>query len=122
MYKYSEGKKKEVNSDIYQYFGGTSRTNPDKETAQQRIALTMINEAAWCLEEGILKSPDDGDLGAILGLGFPPFLGGPFRYIDQTGVQNVVDKLNTFTEEYGSRFKPAQILVDHAKQGKLFYP
>lgn len=122
MYSYSEGKKKEVNSDIYQYFGGTSRTNPDKETAQQRIALTMINEAAWCLEEGILKSPADGDLGAILGLGFPPFLGGPFRYIDQTGVQNVVDKLNAFTEEYGPRFKPAQILVDHAKQGKIFYP
>lgn len=121
MYKYNSGKKKEVNTEIYEYFGGSSRTNRNKETAQQRMALTMINEAAWCLEEGILKSPEDGDLGAILGLGFPPFLGGPFRYIDQTGVQKVVDQLNEFTEKFGPRFKPAQILVDYAKEGKRFY-
>ncbi|WP_428235542.1 fatty acid oxidation complex subunit alpha FadJ [Gracilimonas sp.] len=121
MYKYNSGKKKEVNAEIYEYFGGSNRTNPDKKTAQQRMALTMINEAAWCLEEDILKSPEDGDLGAILGLGFPPFLGGPFRYIDQTGIQKVVDQLNEFTEKFGPRFKPAQILVDYAKEGKRFY-
>jgi 3-hydroxyacyl-CoA dehydrogenase/enoyl-CoA hydratase/3-hydroxybutyryl-CoA epimerase len=121
MYKYNSGKKKEVNTEIYEYFGGSNRTNPDKETAQQRMALTMINEAAWCLEEGILKSPVDGDLGAILGLGFPPFLGGPFRYIDQTGVQEVLTQLNEFTEKFGARFKPAQILVNYAKEGKMFY-
>jgi 3-hydroxyacyl-CoA dehydrogenase/enoyl-CoA hydratase/3-hydroxybutyryl-CoA epimerase len=121
MYKYSEDKKKEVNTDIYQHFGGPNRTNPDKETAQLRMALTMINEAAWCLEEGILKSPNDGDLGAILGLGFPPFLGGPFRYIDQTGVQNMVDKLKKFEEEFGPRFKAAEVLVEYAGEGKTFY-
>jgi 3-hydroxyacyl-CoA dehydrogenase/enoyl-CoA hydratase/3-hydroxybutyryl-CoA epimerase len=121
MYKYSSGKKKEVNTEIYSYFGGSNRTNPDKETAQLRMALTMINEAAWCLEEGILKSPTDGNLGAILGLGFPPFLGGPFRYIDQQGVQNVVDRLNSYVDKFGPRFKPAQILVDYAKKGKKFH-
>ncbi|MEQ8524072.1 fatty acid oxidation complex subunit alpha FadJ [Gracilimonas sp.] len=121
MYKYNAGKKKEVNTEIYKYFGGSNRTNPDKETAQRRMALTMINEAAWCLEENILKSPGDGDLGAILGLGFPPFLGGPFQYIDQKGIQNVVDQLNEFTEKFGPRFKPAKILVDYAKEGKTFY-
>lgn len=121
MYSYSEDKDKEVNTKIYEHFGGQNRNNPDKETAQQRMALTMVNEAAWCLEEEILKSPDDGDLGAILGLGFPPFLGGPFRYIDQTGVQNVVDQLNAFTENFGPRFKPAQILADYAEEGNRFY-
>jgi 3-hydroxyacyl-CoA dehydrogenase/enoyl-CoA hydratase/3-hydroxybutyryl-CoA epimerase len=121
MYKYSEGKKKEVNTDVYKYFGGSTRTEPDKETAQQRIALTMINEAAWCLQEDILHSPTDGDLGAILGLGFPPFLGGPFRYIDQTGVQNVVDTLKAFTEKYGPRFKPAPLLEDMMQNGETFY-
>ena len=121
MYKYSSGKKKEVNTEIYSYFGGSNRTNPDKETAQLRMALTMVNEAAWCLEEGILKYPTDGNLGAILGLGFPPFLGGPFRYIDQQGVQNVVDRLNSYVDKFGPRFKPAQILVDYAKEGKKFH-
>ncbi|WP_103666138.1 fatty acid oxidation complex subunit alpha FadJ [Gracilimonas amylolytica] len=121
MYRYTDGKKKEVNSDVYKQFGGSQRNDPDKETAQQRIALTMINEAVWCLQEDILSSPTDGDLGAILGLGFPPFLGGPFRYIDQTGVQNIVDTLKAFTEKYGPRFKPAPLLEDMAKNGESFF-
>tara|TARA_R110000868_G_scaffold259361_6_gene517377 strand:+ start:30870 stop:32987 length:2118 start_codon:yes stop_codon:yes gene_type:complete len=120
VYTY-EGKKKEANSEIYSFFGGSSRSNPDTETAQQRMALMMVNEAAYCLEENILKSPTDGDIGAILGLGFPPFTGGPFRYIDQIGVQTVVDRLNEFAEKFGSRFKPANILVEYGKSGKKFY-
>lgn len=121
MYSYSDGKKKEVNTGIYKYFGGTNRTNPDMETAQFRMALTMINEAAYCLEEGILNSATDGDLGAILGLGFPPFLGGPFRYIDRLGADVIVKKLNGFAEEFGPRFKPASILMDKAKKGEDFH-
>lgn len=121
MYSYSDGKKKEVNTGIYKYFGGTNRTNPDMKTAQFRMALTMINEAAYCLEEGILKSATDGDLGAILGLGFPPFLGGPFRYIDRLGADVIVKKLNGFAEEFGPRFKPASILMDKAKKGEAFH-
>jgi 3-hydroxyacyl-CoA dehydrogenase/enoyl-CoA hydratase/3-hydroxybutyryl-CoA epimerase len=121
MYSYSDGKKKEVNSDIYKYFGGSKRKNPDMEAAQFRMALTMINEAAFCLEEGILKSATDGDFGAILGLGFPPFLGGPFRYIDQIGVNNIVSQLENYASKFGPRFKPAKILVDKAKNEKTFH-
>ncbi|MDZ7806123.1 MAG: fatty acid oxidation complex subunit alpha FadJ [Gracilimonas sp.] len=121
MYKYFSGKKKEVNTEIYKHFGGSNRSNPDKETAQMRMALTMINEAAWCLQEEILSSPTDGDLGAILGLGFPPFLGGPFRYIDQTGVQNILDRLNEYSNTFGPRFEPAQIIKDKAKDGTNFH-
>ena len=121
MYAYADGKKKEVNTNIYKYFGGSNRTNPDMETAQLRMALTMINEAAYCLEEGVLKSATDGDLGAILGLGFPPFLGGPFRYIDNIGADVVVKKLTAFSDEFGPRFKPASILMEYAKTGKTFH-
>jgi len=121
MYIYAEGKKKEPNSEVYRLFGGGSRSNPDKETAQLRMALMMINEAAWCLQERIIQSPADGDLGAILGLGFPPFLGGPFRYIDQKGAGWVSGRLKEFTETCGTRFKPADILEEHAKQDKKFY-
>ncbi len=120
MYSYS-GKQKDINREIYTHFGGMNRKNPEMEIVQHRMALMMINEAAWCLQEGIIKSPQDGDLGAILGLGFPPFTGGPFRYIDQSGVQNVVEKLHDFSERFGPRFKPAQILVDKAKNNTLFY-
>lgn len=120
MYTYN-GKKKELNAEVYSFFGGSSRNNPDVVTAQLRMALMMVNEAAYCLQENILKSPTDGDLGAILGLGFPPFTGGPFRYIDQVGVQVIVDRLNKFTEKFGPRFKPAGILEECSKADKRFY-
>lgn len=121
FYSYSEGKKKVVNDEIYSFFGGSDRKEPDKVTAQKRMAYCMINEAAWCLQDGILQSPQDGDLGAILGLGFPPFLGGPFRYLDQQGIQNVVDEMKRFEEEFGVRFKPADILMEYVSKAKTFY-
>ncbi|MFV1882964.1 MAG: 3-hydroxyacyl-CoA dehydrogenase NAD-binding domain-containing protein [Balneola sp.] len=120
MYTYN-GKKKEPNREIYSIFGGSSRNNPNVETGQLRMALMMVNEAAYCLQEDILKSPTDGNLGAILGLGFPPFTGGPFRYIDQVGVHTIVDRLNEYTDKFGPRFKPAEILVEYAKAKKRFY-
>lgn len=120
LYTY-ESKKKEVNTAIYQYFGGSSRKNPEADVAQLRMALMMVNEAVYCLQEGILKSPTDGDLGAILGLGFPPFTGGPFRYVDFAGAENIADKLEEFADMFGPRFKPAQMLVDYGKSGMKFY-
>jgi len=121
LYTY-ESKKKQVNTDVYSYFGGSSRRDPDAEVAQLRMTLMMVNEAAYCLQEDILKSPTDGDLGAILGLGFPPFTGGPFRYVDFAGAENIVDRLKQFEDEFGPRFKPAPILEDAAKSARKFYP
>ena len=86
-----------------------------------RMALVMINEAALCLQEDILESAVDGDLGAILGLGFPPFLGGPFRYIDRLGADEVVKRMERFEHEIGVRFKPAPILKEYASTGKKFH-
>ncbi|HKK46007.1 MAG TPA: 3-hydroxyacyl-CoA dehydrogenase NAD-binding domain-containing protein, partial [Balneolaceae bacterium] len=125
FYKYEEKgsgkKKKNPNSEIYQYFEGNGQASLDKETVQQRMVLTMVNEAAFCLQENILHTPTDGNLGAVLGLGFPPFLGGPFRYVDREGAETIVDRLKRFEEQHGPRFKAADILKDHAKTGKKFH-
>ena len=120
LYTYDK-KKKEVNLEVYNYFKGDDRQNPRKESAQLRMALMMVNEAVHCLQEGIIKSPVDGDLGALLGLGFPPFTGGPFRYIDQIGAEWVRHHLEEFTKELGPRFTPAPMLVDYARSKKKFY-
>lgn len=117
----SKTKKKEPNEEIYQYFGGSGRKSFEAETVQQRMALTMVNEAAWCLQEDILRNPTDGDIGAVLGLGFPPFLGGPFRYIDRLGAQTIVERLQSFEDEHGPRFTPAEILMEYARSGKNFH-
>ena len=122
FYDYSgKSKKKEVDQSIYSLLGITPDTQMDDKDIAERCMLQMINESVLCLQDGILSSPRDGDIGAIFGLGFPPFLGGPFRYIDSLGAQLVVDKMLTLQATCGDRFKPAKMLVDMAKKGKTFY-
>jgi 3-hydroxyacyl-CoA dehydrogenase/enoyl-CoA hydratase/3-hydroxybutyryl-CoA epimerase len=117
----SKTKKKEPNTEIYEFFGGPNRKSLKPKAVQQRMVLTMVNEAAWCLQDEILRNPTDGDLGAVLGLGFPPFLGGPFRYIDQVGADEIVRRLEGFEQKHGPRFKAAEILKNYASTGKRFH-
>lgn len=123
FYRYEDGKskKKVVNSDIYTFFGGSNRKRFENNVIQDRMSMMMVNEAAHCLQDGILESPRDGDLGAILGLGFAPFRGGPFRYMDSIGLKATLDTLNRLSGIHGNRFKPAQLLIDMAGEGKTFY-
>ena len=114
--------KKQVNFEIYRFFGGPARKPVAQQDIQQRIALIMVNEAVYCLQEGIINSPEDGDLGAVLGLGFPPFLGGPFRWLDQIGTAQASGLLEELAQQHGPRFTPAPLLHDMARAGKAFYP
>lgn len=88
---------------------------------RDRILLMMVNEAAHCLGEGILQSATDGDLGAILGLGFPPFLGGPFRHIDALGARAVHERLMELRSRHGDRFAPAPLLALHVRENRPFH-
>ncbi|MCR1565695.1 3-hydroxyacyl-CoA dehydrogenase family protein, partial [Mixta sp.] len=83
--------------------------------------MLMLNEAARCLDEGIIRSPRDGDIGAVFGIGFPPFLGGPFRYMDSLGAANVVNTLANLMHQYGDRFAPCEALRQRAERGENFY-
>jgi 3-hydroxyacyl-CoA dehydrogenase/enoyl-CoA hydratase/3-hydroxybutyryl-CoA epimerase len=81
----------------------------------------MLNEAALCWDEGVIRSPRDGDIGAVFGIGFPPFLGGPFRYADSLGIANLVAKLEQYRQRAGERFRPAEILRRMAGEQRSFY-
>ena len=81
----------------------------------------MLNEAVRCLDESIIRNARDGDIGAIFGIGFPPFLGGPFRYIDQVGAHHIVSKMNQWSKSLGERFEPCQLLVTMAEENRKFY-
>jgi 3-hydroxyacyl-CoA dehydrogenase len=98
-----------------------SKSDVDVQELQLRIGVRMVNEAIQCLQEGILENPVDGDIGAVFGLGFPPMTGGPFRYVDSVGASTVVAHLERFADKYGKRFKPADLLVEHAKKGTKFH-
>ena len=122
FYDYSgKSKKKVVDQSVYSLLGITPDTHMDDADIAERCMLQMVNESVLCLQDGILSSPRDGDIGAIFGLGFPPFLGGPFRYVDALSAQVVVDKMLALQTNCGDRFKPAKMLLDMAKKGKTFY-
>jgi 3-hydroxyacyl-CoA dehydrogenase/enoyl-CoA hydratase/3-hydroxybutyryl-CoA epimerase len=86
----------------------------------QRLILLMVNEAARCVEEGIVDAPEDADYGMILGTGFAPFRGGPLRFAEHFGLKRTVEELErlTRTEE---KFTPCEILKKHARDGTKFY-
>ncbi len=122
MYKYDEkGKKRGINEDIYKYFGNPTRKEFAIETIQNRMGMMFLNECLHCLEENILENPTDGDVGAVFGLGFPPFTGGPFRYLDHQGAGKVLALMEDLSAKYGARFKPANILREYAKDNKKFH-
>ncbi|GLX77541.1 fatty acid oxidation complex subunit alpha [Thalassotalea insulae] len=114
-------KKKQVDETVYQLLGISKAEKLSAEDISLRCVYMMLNEAVRCLDEGIIRNARDGDIGAIFGIGFPPFLGGPFRYIDQVGAEHIVARLNQWKHEVDERFAPCQKLIDMAEQGQRFY-
>jgi 3-hydroxyacyl-CoA dehydrogenase/enoyl-CoA hydratase/3-hydroxybutyryl-CoA epimerase len=121
FYLYDDaGKRGDADSSVYAELGLGPRREIPRSEIQERVSLMMINEAALCLEEGILRSARDGDIGAVMGLGFPPFRGGPFWWVDTVGAEHVVQRLEALEAQHGARFAPAQILRDAAHTGSPF--
>ncbi|EJL6394047.1 fatty acid oxidation complex subunit alpha FadJ [Vibrio navarrensis] len=116
-----KGKKKEVDKSVYKLLKLKPESKLSENDIALRCVLPMLNEAVRCLDDGIIRSPRDGDIGAIFGIGFPPFLGGPFRYMDQFGLKELVEKMNQFAEKYGDRFAPCDGLLTRAGEGRRFY-
>jgi 3-hydroxyacyl-CoA dehydrogenase/enoyl-CoA hydratase/3-hydroxybutyryl-CoA epimerase len=122
FYVYPAKKKgKEVDISIYRALGLSQVTKALPADGIERCVLQMLNEAARCLEEKIIASPRDGDIGAIYGIGFPPFLGGPFHYMDRLGIPNVVGRMEKLAVAYGERLLPCQLLINMAKKQQNFY-
>ncbi|MGI8546204.1 MAG: fatty acid oxidation complex subunit alpha FadJ [Gemmatimonadaceae bacterium] len=124
FYLYDEtGKKSDVDLSVYDIFAaGRERGQLPEDEIQRRTVYAMLNEAARCLEDGIIRSPRDGDVGAVFGIGFPPFRGGPFRYMDSIGVASLVDQLDDLNDRYTGRYEPAAILLQMARANTQFYP
>ena len=85
------------------------------------MVLTMVNEAARCLEEGIVETAADVDFAMVTGTGWAPFRGGPLRYADSLGVDQVAEMLSRLANEVGPRFAPCDRLAEMARTKKRFY-
>jgi 3-hydroxyacyl-CoA dehydrogenase / enoyl-CoA hydratase / 3-hydroxybutyryl-CoA epimerase len=124
FYRYDQaGSKGEVDPTIYELMPhGPARREVAASEIQQRCVLAMVNEAAHCLEEGVLRAPRDGDIGAVFGIGFPPFRGGPFRYVDSEGAATIVARLEELDDRFPDRFTPASLLAELGRTHGRFYP
>ena len=124
FYRYDEdGKRLGVDDGVYALTSaGAARRSIDPAELQARTVLPMLNEAVRCLEEGVVRSARDGDIGAVFGIGFPPFLGGPFRYLDTLGAAAVVAQLEALDARFPGRYTPADRLRQMAASGERFHP
>eukprot|EP01135_Chromosphaera_perkinsii_P009877 Nk52_evm7s1945 gene=Nk52_evmTU7s1945 len=123
------GKESVVNKKTVEIFSHYVTNTPhlvtDKDI-QMRITSRFVNEALLCLQDGVLKSPEDGDAGAVFALGFPPFLGGPFRYVDEIGAGTIANIMQDYISKVSSNqkaFKACKLLMDRSQQlsGDKFY-
>ncbi|KAL7508826.1 hypothetical protein ACHAXN_008949 [Cyclotella atomus] len=124
FFTYSGKKDKKIGPQVTAYlkeFTGGKVSNMSEVDIQDRIATRLVNEAAKCLEDEIIENPVAGDIGLVFGIGFAPFKGGPFRYLDAVGVGQYVDRMNGFADTLGEQFEPCQLLKDYAASGKKFH-
>lgn len=113
---------KQVDDTIYSLLNIKPMASLSAVEISKRCTYMMLNEAARCVDEGIVRNARDGDIGAIFGIGFPPFLGGPLRYIDKIGAKSIVAQLSQWAEQHGERYTPCEALVTMAENDELFYP
>uniref|UniRef100_A0A158P8I6 enoyl-CoA hydratase n=1 Tax=Angiostrongylus cantonensis TaxID=6313 RepID=A0A158P8I6_ANGCA len=143
IYVYQSKGKKKVNEEATKILQNYSSSLEDQ---QLRLVSRFVNEALLCLQEGVIASPVsknahlweavlqlvvflvlwifqvDGDIASVFGIGFPPFWGGPFRFVDLYGAEKLVAAMNKFASAYTpEQFAACQLLLDHAKSGKKFY-
>ncbi|MEF1205608.1 fatty acid oxidation complex subunit alpha FadJ [Photobacterium damselae] len=114
-------KKKEVDKQVYQLLNLEPEQHLAGKDLALRCTLMMLNEAVRCLDEGVIQSARDGDIGAIFGIGFPPFLGGPFHYMDSLGLDRVLDMFIDYSHKHGERFAPCEGIVMRAENKQSFY-
>ena len=123
FYRYDEhGKRLGVDETIYSLTAAAANRKSFKHLEiQRRCILPMLNEAVRCIDEGIVRNARDGNIGAVFGIGFPPFRGGPFRYLDALGAINVVAQLDALNAVHVGRFEPAPLLRTMAASGAQFH-
>ena len=119
FYEYPEGGKKHLWAGLAEHF--PVRDGWDVEELKQRYLYAQAMETARCLEEGVLETPEDADLGAVYGWGFPAWTGGTISYIDTVGIETFVKEADRMAQLYGPRFLPSAWLREKAAKGEPFY-
>jgi 3-hydroxyacyl-CoA dehydrogenase/enoyl-CoA hydratase/3-hydroxybutyryl-CoA epimerase len=122
FYRYRDDKPAGVDSEIYKLVGAPAPRELPPEMLQERMVLAMLNEAALCLQDGVVREPAEVDVAMIMGTGFPPFRGGLLRHADSVGVPVVADRLARLADAHGVRYRPAELWRTMVREQRRFYP
>lgn len=110
----SQGQRTQEDKSIYHVMETIMRNDMEAEEIARRCILRMINEACWCLQDGVIQSKEEGNVASVLGFDFPDFRGGIYAYIEKIGAGELVKQLNKHTQLYGERFTPCEWLLNKA--------
>ena len=120
FYKYG-GRKTVVNPAIGQFAAHSKNKTYSEQDIIDRLLIIMVNEAARCIEEGVVASAGELDFAMIMGTGFPPWRGGLCRWADATGLQTIVEKCEAFNADIEERYQLSPYLRELAATGRGFY-
>ncbi|MEM1024341.1 MAG: fatty acid oxidation complex subunit alpha FadJ [Myxococcota bacterium] len=122
FYVYDE-RKKIVDESVYEVIGvkPDRRAKVEGRILEDRLLVMMVQEAIRCFDEGIVRSARDADIGAVFGLGFPPFRGGPLSWTDAVGPSELLRRMRGLHDRLGARFEPPSLLERMAKDGRRFH-
>jgi len=118
FYRYDQPRwqRKKPDASLYTLLNITPQARQSEAQIAERCVMMMMNEAARCLDEQVIRCARDGDIGAVFGIGFPPFLGGPFHYMEQLGAAEQVNRLARLMQQHGDRFAPCEALIKAATE------
>ncbi len=126
FYAYAEDKKgkpqKNVDPKTYEMIAGVcaAKKDFDKQDIIDRMMIPMLIETVRCLEEKIVSSASEADMGLVYGIGFPPFRGGALKYLDQMGLANFVARADQF-KALGKLYEPTANMREMAAKGQKYY-
>ncbi|MDD9892615.1 MAG: 3-hydroxyacyl-CoA dehydrogenase, partial [Gammaproteobacteria bacterium] len=119
FFEYTEGGKKHLFEGLKEHFGSTSK-DVDIAELKERLMFIQANETARCYEEDVVCSLPDANIGSIFGWGFAPWAGGTLQYIEHVGLDRFIERSQELADQFGERFKPADILLKMQAEGKSF--
>lgn len=120
FYDYGGDRSKKLWSDLSLNFAKDGVIKISREDVQDRIIFRQVLESLHCLKEGVFRNLRDGNIGSIMGIGFPVHTGGVFQYINTYGIEKFIQRCNELEARYGERFKASTNLLERARSGELF--
>jgi 3-hydroxyacyl-CoA dehydrogenase/enoyl-CoA hydratase/3-hydroxybutyryl-CoA epimerase len=119
FYSYPEGEKKHLWSELPRRFPPAKKQLPQSEMVD-RLMFVQALESVRCLEDGVLTSVADANVGSIFGWGFAPFKGGTLQFINDHGLQPFASRCWELSDAYGERFEPPELVLEMAASGQCF--